>query len=135
MSYRVQLIISEDVESQQFGTNVINKVINPALSINAPLIPTALSFSVTAVVSEIEDTEKIKIVEIEVLNKNEKQIFSTGEVSVSLPPQVNDINFNINARNVLVEEAGEHYAVVKFNGTEIGRQIFDIKVNKPMEKN
>lgn len=45
-----------------------------------PLIPTALSFSVTAVVSEIEDTEKIKIVEIEVLNKNEKQIFSTGEV-------------------------------------------------------
>ena len=36
------------------------KVINPALSINAPLIPTALSFSVTAVVSEIEDTEKIK---------------------------------------------------------------------------
>ncbi|MEJ4324950.1 hypothetical protein SJ780_14190 [Enterococcus faecium] len=37
MSYRVQLIISEDVESQQFGTNVINKVINPALSINAPL--------------------------------------------------------------------------------------------------
>lgn len=27
MSYRVQLIISEDVESQQFGTNVINKVI------------------------------------------------------------------------------------------------------------
>ena len=106
MSYRVQLIISEDVESQQFGTNVINKVINPALSINAPLIPTALSFSVTAVVSEI-----------------------------SLPPQVNDINFNINARNVLVEEAGEHYAVVKFNGTEIGRQIFDIKVNKPVEKN
>ena len=94
MSYRVQLIISEDVESQQFGTNVINKVINPALSINAPLIPTALSFSVTAVVSEIEDTEKIKIVEIEVLNKNEKQIFSTGEVSVNLPPQVNDINFN-----------------------------------------
>ncbi|MCH0480933.1 hypothetical protein KEK81_08525, partial [Enterococcus faecium] len=116
-------------------TNVINKVINPALSINAPLIPTALSFSVTAVVSEIEDTEKIKIVEIEVLNKNEKQIFSTGEVSVNLPPQVNDINFNINARNVLVEEAGEHYAVVKFNGTEIGRQIFDIKVNKPVEKN
>ncbi len=35
MSYRVQLIISEDVESQQFGTNVINKVINPALSINS----------------------------------------------------------------------------------------------------
>lgn len=51
-----------------------------------------------------------------------------------MPPQVNDINFNINARNVLVEEAGEHYAVVKFNGTEIGRQIFDIKVNKPVEK-
>lgn len=63
-----------------------------------------------------------------------KTNFSTGEVSVSLPPQVNDINFNINARNVLVEEAGEHYAVVKFNGTEIGRQIFDIKVNKPVEK-
>ncbi|BDP56718.1 hypothetical protein EfmJHP36_11970 [Enterococcus faecium] len=38
-------------------------------------------------------------------------------------------------RAVLVEEAGEHYAVVKFNGTEIGRQIFDIKVNKPVEKN
>ena len=84
-------------------------------------------------VSEIEDTEKIKIVEIEVLNKNENKFFY-GEVSVSLPPQVNDINFNINARNVLVEEAGEHYAVVKFNGTEIGRQIFDIKVNKPVEK-
>jgi len=127
-----QIIISEEVEGHQLGTVTVNKVVNPTLALEAPIIPTALTFSVT-VLSSGGSYSDIETVEIIVEDADRKQIFSTGETSISLPSQVTNINFNVGIRNVLINNEGKYYAVAKFNGDKMIEHEF--LINKVASNN
>lgn len=115
MFEKSQIIISEDIEGQQMGSITVNKVVNPTLALEAPIIPTALTFSVT-VLSSGGNYSEIETVEIIVEDKDRQQVFSTGETAIALPPQITNINFSVGIRNVLINNEGKYYAVAKFNG-------------------
>lgn len=131
MKSTVQIIISDDVETQQNGIANINKIVNPVLVLGAPLIPTALSFSITVITAGF-DFSKMHTIELKVIDKDSKLLFSSGESNV--PPLGNDTNnmtFNINMKNVVFEYEGMYSGVFKIDGVEY-IQEFSVKKQIPM---
>lgn len=116
----VQIIISEDIETRQNGVNTVNLVENPVLVLGAPIIPTALTFSVTVVVAGI-DFKLLRTIELVIKDKENKTLFSSGETQI---PQFNNgseasnMQFSMNLKNVLFNYEGQYMVQFILNKVE-----------------
>lgn len=125
MIKKVQIIISDDVENLQFGSVNTVKVVNPSLLLKTPVMPTALSFSISVLVmgDNLSDIDKAKI---DLRNSENEEIFSTGENTMAIAPNLRDLNINISLRNILIKSSGEYTVVVSL-GENVYKESFLIE--------
>ena len=102
-----QIIFSESMEQQQNGPVNMLKVVNPILQINVPFLPTNYSFSMVALTSGI-DFGKNHIIELKVENPDGKVLYSTGQQQIPPLPNTDNLNFNIDLKNIVFETAGSY---------------------------
>lgn len=111
MIENVKIIVSDDFESVQFGNINTIKIVNPNLSLKVPVIPTALTFSITVLVIG-RNLSNITSAQIEVFDNEGNQVFSTGQNSTNVAQNITDFNLNVSLRNVLINTSGTHKVVV-----------------------
>lgn len=130
----VKIIVSEDMSVQQEGSNQLNMLINPVYVLRAPFVPTALSMAVTIMTAGFEADNYT----IEILIKNDQldtTIFNTGRNTVSIGPNLDNFNFNLNLKKLEFMTEGKYYVEFQIIGPEINNRYvepFFIKANKKL---
>ena len=126
----VQIIISEDVQSQQNAGNPVNMVENPLLDLGAPLIPTALSFSITIIIAGA-DFNKRHIIELTLVDNSEKLLFSSGESNMPVfGNEATNMTINMNLKNVVFNYEGEYCVNFFLNKTKYSHKFSIQKQNQ-----
>lgn len=130
----VKIIVSEDMSVQQEGSNQLNMLINPVYVLRAPFVPTALSMAVTIMTAGFESDNY----SIEILVKNDQlgtTVFNTGTNTVSIGPNLDNFNFNLNLKNLEFMNEGKYFVEFGIKGPEINERYvepFFIKANKKL---
>ena len=98
---RVQIIVSEDMETHQIGQTQLNKIVNPALVMRVPFVPTGLSLSIMVITTGIDFSTEHNM-EIFIFDPSiSDKLYTTGESSFNLPNMNSDnFNFNMDLKNV-----------------------------------
>ena len=127
MEPKVQIVISEATESQQVGNISYNKVVNPVLVLQSPIMPTVLTFSITTLLASF-DFQKVRNVEVQIVDEYGKEIiFSSGVAEIGrLPKEIVNLNFHVDMRNVLFKQEGIYYAKVYVDGRSF-EQSFEVR--------
>ncbi|MBT2732131.1 hypothetical protein [Carnobacterium sp. ISL-102] len=103
----VQIIVSEDMEIHQVGQSQMTKVVNPALVMRVPFVPTGLSLAIMVITTGIDFSKEHKMT-IKIFDpEKDETLYTTNENTLNLPNIVSDnFNFNLDLKNVPFKHNG-----------------------------
>jgi hypothetical protein len=118
-----KIVISESSEGGGPGKPPI--LVAPTLTLNMPVVPTALSFNVAVLVYKMNFSkpQQLKLVIVDP-EKPDKNIFA---LAGNLPPMeqtVGTMVFNFGIHNAVFNNVGKHKAIVYLNDEEIVSDFF-----------
>lgn len=127
MNKLAQIVISDEFQNPTDGQPAI--LINPAIGIFVPGIPTFFSFSITLLLTGYKN-EKIDKFTMRIIDlsesKPEKRLLFHQEFNNAIPKeQFSNINSNLNfdMRNFKFSSEGTHRVEIKFNEETISQEF------------
>lgn len=132
MKDNIQIIIAEMIETVQNGNDAAeHRVFNPTLILTAPIIPSALSFSICVNFYDIKIPQNTEIL-IKIKDPEGSELFHEKHGDIPELDEQNNTRVVVNLRNMLFKVEGQHTVYFIINGKEY-TQEFRVKNLKIME--
>lgn len=122
-----QIIFAEDLEQQQNGISNRLSVINPVLAARVPFLPTTYSFSLVIIVSGYDFSKKGTI-KITLESPEGEELFNTNEQQVPGMSDTDNLNLNLDLKNIILRSDGDYVAKLEYNGNIVATQ--KLRVNE-----
>lgn len=120
MAYISSFCYCENIQ-QEATPHGIKPSLGPILQcLNPVALPSNFSFSISCSISDLDlNSNKLRL---QFLDPKEKIIYDTGEIVLQIPPNIpaNNLQVNIDIRNLVLRMEGLHKTVVNCNGETLG---------------
>ena len=118
----------------QGNTNQDLIIFNPFVQLNVPFVKTTQNLSFSILFFGL-DKDKHSELEFYVMNNSEQQKAPGSTLKTQIPPfeeNLNNINFNIELKNVVLFSEGQYTATLLVDGNLIAETFFYVVVNEQM---
>ena len=125
MEYVSSFTYCDSIQTQMTDKGPINQIVSP-LQVLAPIaIPGNFSFAISGCIMGL-DVEKENIIRISFVSPSGHVAFDTQEITIQLPRDVkaqdipNFMQFNLDLRNIVINEKGLYITKIEVNKEIIG---------------
>ncbi|BDZ30613.1 hypothetical protein RA086_05535 [Lactiplantibacillus sp. WILCCON 0030] len=121
-----QIVVSENIDrvNNPNGLGDTVRLVNPTLTLGMPIVPTALSFSISVLTDGLSfDTDHHIKLAIEDESNNEISKVE-GDVKSFAAPHMGGFNINFDFRNVVFQKSGRYTAIFSIDGDPVQSQKF-----------
>lgn len=127
MEKRVQIIISNGLETEDINGVIVNKIIEPVLVLGTKFIPTTLSFNITVLIQGYDFINTNNNIKLEVVDENGDVLHSTGDVDIEKSEEaMKNMRIMLDIKNTEFLYEGDYSVIFTIN-QEKYEHIFSVE--------